>query len=333
MEPLIILFFVIIGAMRVVQKVCSKTVSDKISGDTYLHYGGYYQLIAAALSLLALFYYGFSGFNTTMVLCSVGMAAFIALGLFSEIEALKGASLILVQMFAAGSIVLSALFGHFCLEGQEMNVYQWLCLVAFLISIYFMISPDSAKKEKTQDPEAEEPEQAPTKPKQKISIKTLIMLALLFIAEGGMMIVQTIFGTLVKDGNTALFSFVMFAINSLVLYICYLVQALFFKKPKMAQTENGETIKEKSKEKALKPLSKTLLICGAFLAFALFMINILVTELTAAVVPALLFSLSSAIAIIVTMLVGRFVYGEKMSVRNVIGIVLCAGSLAMISFL
>jgi drug/metabolite transporter (DMT)-like permease len=308
--------------MRVVQKVCSKTVSDKISGDTYLHYGGYYQLIAAALSLLALFYYGFSGFNTTMVLCSVGMAAFIALGLFSEIEALKGASLILVQMFAAGSIVLSALFGHFFLEGQEMNVYQWLGLVAFLISIYFMISPDSAKKEKTQDPETEEPEQAPAKPKQKISIKTLIMLALLFIAEGGMMIVQTIFGTLVKDGNTALFSFVMFAINSLVLYICYLAQALFIRKPAKQA--------EQKVERKVKLLPKVLLICGAFLGVALTVINILATELTSMVPAALLFSISNAIAIIVTMLVGYIVYKEKIGVKNIIGIALCAASLTVV---
>lgn len=76
-----------------------------------------------------------------------------------------------------------------------------------------------------------------------------------------------------------------------------------------------------------------LLICGAFLALALFTINILVTELTAVVQPSLLFSLSNAIAIIVTMLVGRFVYDEKMSVRNMIGIVLCAAALAIISFL
>ena len=138
MDPLIIVFFFIIGLMRVIQKVCSKKVSNQIEGSAYLHYGGYYQLIAAALSLIALLYYGFSGFNTTMVLCSIGMAAFITVGLFTEMQALKGASLILVQMFAAGSIVLSALFGHFFLDGQEMNVYQWLGLVVFLISIYFM---------------------------------------------------------------------------------------------------------------------------------------------------------------------------------------------------
>lgn len=315
----IVLFFVILGVMRVVQKVCSKKVSNQIEGNTYFHYGGYYQLLSAVFSLIMLFIVGFHGFNGTMMLCAAGTAAFIALALFTEIEALKGSSLIVGQMFQAGALFIPCLFGNFFIEGQKMNVWQWLGLCVFMVAMYLMVSQGGKKDEKGE--------------KKKTSLKTIIMLILMLLGEGGTMVVQNAFGNLVQDGNTAMYSFLMFAINALVLYICYLVQALFFKKPKMAQTENGETIKEKSKEKALKPLSKTLLICGAFLAFALFMINVLVTELTAAVVPALLFSLSSAIAIIVTMLVGRFVYGEKMSVRNVIGIVLCAGSLAMISFL
>ena len=144
------------------------------------------------------------------------------------------------------------------------------------------------------------------------------MLLLLFIAEGGMMIVQTIFGTLVADGNTALFSFVMFALNSLVLYICYLTQALFIRKPAQ-QTE-----------RKVKPLPKVLLVCGTFLGVALTVINILATELTAMVPAALLFSISNAIAIIVTMLVGYIVYKEKIGVKNIIGIVLCAASLTVV---
>lgn len=315
----IVLFFVILGVMRVVQKVCSKKVSNQIEGNTYFHYGGYYQLLSAVFSLIMLFIVGLHGFNGTMMLCAAGTAAFIALALFTEIEALKGSSLIVGQMFQAGALFIPCLFGNFFIEGQKMNVWQWLGLCLFMVAMYLMISQGGKKGEKDK--------------KKKTSVKTIIMLILMLLGEGGTMVVQNAFGNLVEDGNTAMYSFLMFAINALVLYICYLVQALFFRKPKMAQVEGGEANQEKSKEKALKPLSKTLLICGAFLAFALFMINVLVTELTAAVVPALLFSLSSAIAIVVTMLVGRFVYGEKMSVRNVIGIVLCAGSLAIISFL
>ena len=110
----------------------------------------------------------------------------------------------------------------------------------------------------------------------------------------------------------------MFAINALILYICYLVKALFIHKP------------VRQAEKKLKFLPKPLLICGAFLAFALAVINILATELTAMVPAALLFSISNAIAIIVTMLVGGIVYKEKVGVKNIIGIVLCPGSLTVV---
>lgn len=311
----IVFFFVIIGLMRVVQKVCSKKVSNQIDGSTYFHYGGYYQLLSAVFSLILLFFVGFHGFNGTMMLYAAGTAVFMAIELFTEIEALKGSSLIVGQMFMAGGLFIPCLFGNFFIEGQEMGLWQWLGLCVFMVAIYLMISQGKPQEEASEE-----------KVKQKISLKTVIMLVLMMFAGGGTMVVQNAFGNLVQDGNTAMYSFLMFAINALVLYICYLVQAIFFKKPSgNQQVERAEC--------TLKPLSKVLLICGAFLALALFAINILVTELTAVVQPSLLFSLSNAIAIIVTMLVGRFVYDEKMSIRNVIGIVLCAASLAIISFL
>lgn len=322
--PQIVFFFVIIGAMRVVQKICSKKVSSQIDGSTYFHYGGYYQLLSAVFSLILLLIVGFQGLkdSATMklyVAYAAGTAVFMAIELFTEIEALKGSSLIVGQMFQAGALFIPCLFGNFFIEGQEMGVWQWLGLCLFMVAMYLMISQGRTKEEK----------QTEAKAKQKISLKTLIMLVLMMIAGGGTMVVQNAFGNLVENGNTAMYSVLMFGINALVLYICYLVQALFFQKSNVNATPNQEA----KKKPKLKFLPKVLLICGAFLAVALFAINYLVTELTSEVNPSLLFSLSSAIAIIVTMLVGRFVYGEKMSIRNVVGIVLCAGSLAIISFL
>ena len=321
--PQIVFFFVIIGAMRVVQKVCSKKVSNQIDGSTYFHYGGYYQLLSAVFSLILLLIVGFQGLKDAAamklyVAYAAGTAVFMAIELFTEIEALKGSSLIVGQMFQAGALFIPCLFGHFFIPNQKMNVWGWLGLCVFMVAMYLMISQKRAKNDDASD----------EKSRQKISLKTLIMLILMMFGGGGTMVVQNAFGNLMQDGDTAMYSFLMFAINALVLYICYLVQALFFKKSRAP--EQTQAVK---KEPKLKLLPKVLLICGAFLAVALFAINYLVTELTSVVAPSLLFSLSSAIAIIVTMLVGRFVYGEKMSFRNVVGIVMCAGSLAMISFL
>ena len=91
--------------------------------------------------------------------------------------------------------------------------------------------------------------------------------------------------------------------------------------------------KEVKTEKKWKPLSKVLLICGAFLAFAVFVVNMLVTELGKTVESAILFSVSYAISIIITILVGALYYKEKITWKNALGIVLCVGSLAIINFL
>ena len=76
-----------------------------------------------------------------------------------------------------------------------------------------------------------------------------------------------------------------------------------------------------------------LLVCGFILAFAVFVVNMLVTELGKSVDSAILFSVSYAISIIITILVGVIYYKEKITFKNVIGVVLCVGALAIINFL
>ena len=125
---------------------------------------------------------------------------------------------------------------------------------------------------------------------------------------------------LVPDGNIAAYSFLMFAFSSLLLYAAYFFLCIVQKK-------------EVKTEKKWKPLSKVLLICGAFLAFAVFVVNMLVTELGKTVESAILFSVSYAISIIITILVGALYYKEKITWKNALGIVLCVGSLAIINFL
>lgn len=303
----IIIFFVIIGIMRVVQKVCSKRVSKLIDGSTYFHYGAYYQLLSAAFSLIALIFVDFRGFDWRTFWYAVGAAVFTAIVLFTEIEALKGSSLIVGQMFDAGSIVIPCLFGHF-FSNQPMTIWQWLGLLVFMFAMYLMLSQGKGNKDAQ---------------KQKISPKTLSLLIVMWLAAGGLMIIQNGVG----EAHSEMFCFIMFAVNALVLYICYFVQGLLSKK---SNGSLGET-----KNKFFKPLSKIFLICGAFLALALFAINFLVvnlsTKLTALGRQPLLFPLSAAIAITVTTLVGRFVYKEKMLLRNIIGMVLSAIAVVIIA--
>lgn len=134
------------------------------------------------------------------------------------------------------------------------------------------------------------------------------------------MVVQKVFSVLVPNGNVAAYSFLMFAFSALLLYGAYFVLCIAQKK-------------EIKMGKKFKPLSKLLLTCGAFLALAVFVINMLVTELGKTVESAILFSVSYAISIIITIFVGTICYKEKITWKNALGIILCAGSLAIINFL
>ena len=58
-------------------------------------------------------------------------------------------------------------------------------------------------------------------------------------------------------------------------------------------------------------LPRVLLVCGLILAFAVFVINILMTELGKYISSAILFSVSYAIRIVITILVGAIFYKEK----------------------
>ena len=129
-----------------------------------------------------------------------------------------------------------------------------------------------------------------------------------------------------------MYSFLMFAFSSAVLYFAYFILS-YIQTRKEKTLEPTERATEEKSEAKWKPLPKVLLVCGAFLAFAVFVINMLVTELGKTVESAILFSVSYAISILITILVGAIYYKEKVTWKNVIGIVLCIGSLAIINFL
>lgn len=305
----IALSFCVIAIMRVVQKVCSKKVSNAVEGKVFFHYGGYYNLLSALFALIALCFVGFYGFNDLpTLLCALGTAVFMAIELFAGIEALKGCSLIVSQMFSVGALFIPCLLGIFLFD-EPMTVWQWVGLALFMVSMYFLIAPPKNKEENS--------------PKQKLSVKTLVMLILSLLAGGFVMVLQKVFAVLVPDGNVATYSFLMFALNALMLYVCYAVLAF-----KRRGAENAVKT-----ERGWKPLSKVLLICGAFLALAVFAINQLVTTMAESVPSAILYTVSYAISILITLLVSVFYYKEKITWKNVVGIVLCLGSILIINLL
>ena len=310
-----IVFFVIIALMRVLQKFCSKQVSNEATGNTMFHYGGYYQLLAALFSLITLVIVGFYGFDFLTVVCALATALCIAVELFASIIALRGCTLVVSQMISVGALVIPCIYGALFLN-EPMSVWDWVGLAIFFGSIYFLVAPPkTAKKREKGD---------------KISIKTIVALAICFLAGGFTMVFQKVFAIRVPNGNEAMYSFLMFAMNAVILYVAYIVAAIV---NKQRSKNRAQISPETEKRKTFEPLSKNLLICGALLALALFAVNLLVTSLAKTVPSAILFTVSYAISIFITILVSTLFYKEKLTWLNVVGIVLGLGSIIVINVL
>lgn len=311
----IIVFFVIIACMRVLQKFCSKQVSNEAKGSAMFHYCGYYQLLAALLALITLSVVGFYGFNFLTVVCALATALCLAAQMFAGIIALRGCTLVVSQMIGAGSLLIPCIYGALFLN-EPMSIWDWVGLAVFLVSIYFLVSqPKGAKKQEKAG---------------KMSLKTMIALAVCLFGEGFTMVFQKIFAIRVPNGNESMYSFLMFAMNAVILYATYLIVSIVAKNK---ASKNVLCIDEKAKPKTLQPLSKKLLICGVLLAFAMVVVNLLVTSLAKTVPSAVLFTVSYAISIGITILVGRVFYKEKLTWKNGIGIVLGVSAIIVINVL
>lgn len=323
---LIVLSFVAIAVMRVVQKICSKRVSNSVkSGELFFRYGAFYQFVAALFSLITLAIVGFYGFNLPTVLCALASALLFAVDLYAGIEVLKGCSMTIATMFSLGGLIISCVLSIFMFD-EPMSVFQAVGLALFFVGAY-LLTPSKSKE------------------KKKISLKTYILLFISFLVNGFVMIVQKYFSQKVMGGNVAMFSFLTFVLNALILLSCAVVLTVKRKNKEKAEAavtiENAENealenevaisedleqcaaVAEQKKEKKSSVffgLTKTHLICGTLLALAVFVINLLVTELGKTVPSVILFPISSAISIGLSVIVGWVVYKEKLTVRNFVGL-------------
>ena len=300
-----VLYFSIIAFMRVVQSISNKKTSTLVnSPTTFFHYGAFYQFAAAVFSFLLLFFYGFHGFDVPTFLCAFFSALLFALDLFTGLTAMKSAPIVLCMMFAMGGLFIPCITGIF-LFNEPMSTWDWIGLAAFIVSVYFL----SAK-----------PKQAGES--QKLPAKTWGLLFLNFLANGLIMVTQKYFGVLVPDGNAAMYSFLTFFLNAIILGASLLFLIVFSKKD-----DNGKRLA------SFEKLSTPLLGYGTGLAFALVTINLLVVTMSKTVPSVVLFPVSSCITIVITSIVGFLFFKEKLSLKNLFGVVLGILSIVIVNIL
>lgn len=168
----------------------------------------------------------------------------------------------------------------------------------------------------------------------KLTPKTLALLIVNLLVNGGVMIFQKVFAVYRLDGNVALYSFLTFAINAVLLSICLLVRTLINKRtPALTGTAHEPIVSGNENADTHTRFEKILYLYGALLALAIFTLNLLITMLAKTVPSVVLFPVSACIAITVTTLIGAIVFKEKLTLRKIIGIAFGIGSIVIINLL
>ena len=137
------------------------------------------------------------------------------------------------------------------------------------------------------------------------------MLVLSCFANGLVMLAQKYFAFKDVNGNVALYSCLTFGVGALSLVCCIFLQSGILKRDKFVEKE-GE----------FNEFPKRLFGYGTALAFALFMINLLVTMLAKTLPSVVLYTVSSFMAIMITSLVGFVGFKEKMTIKKLVGLLL-----------
>lgn len=285
----------VIILMRVLQSVYHKRASMELA-DGLLSYVSYVRLsnvLSTAFALLTMCIAGqWDGCNGQMLLIATASGICLALSTFSSMKSLLGGTLVLNSIFGTAGLIVPCILGIFVFD-EPISLVQTLCIVAVLISTVLLVG--SAKDMMG-----------------KFDSKTLFYLILTFLSNGMVMFCQKLFGYLQPQGNVAMFSMFTFLVPAVVLSAVL----LWMRKPRNGAAQAAN-------------MSKKLVLYTAILAFAVFVIQQLVTMLTPLLSGALLFTWVNGSSTVIAAIVGALVYKEKLSVKSVCGVVLGIGAMIL----
>ncbi len=291
----ITLFIVVILLMRLIQSLFNKKSASSLPAGVrpYISYIGVSKLMAAGFALISMLLAdGFSGINLQMVLIASASGACLVISSMFSILALNGGTMALSSMCSSAGLIIPCVLSIFVFD-EAMNGVQWVCITVLIAVLVLLM--DSSKLVYS-----------------RFSPMMLVYLGGAFLSNGFVMFFQKLFGELQPQGNVSAFSFLTFFIPGVALLLW-----------RLALTRS-------SGEKEAQPLPKMLYVYAAALAFAVFVINQLVTLFTTMMPPAVLFTLVNGSTTVISAIVGAVVYKERITVKSGLGILLGVGCLVAI---
>ncbi len=290
----------VVSLLRIVQATCNKMTSGHLcSTALFFRYGAFFEGMAAVFSLLYMCVVGFYGFGTITVVCSLLSAMCYVTELVTSLKALKTAPLVLCNMCAMGGGIILASIAGILLFDEPMTLLQWLGVAVFFAAAW-CLSPVQRIGGK------------------KMTAKSWLLLIVNFLINGAASILSKYFAVRVEGGNAAMYSCFTYAFSAL-LFLLLLALCTARKTPG----------KEKTPAVPVK-LTRPLYLYGVLLGATCASIVYLTTTLSRTVTVVVLNTVPSVISIVGCLLLGAVLFREKITVRNLCGVILGALSVVLI---
>lgn len=197
------------------------------------------------------------------------------------------------SVFKAASVIIPCVFGALFFE-ESITLVNVLGFVIFLISVYLIVSKSGEKK-------------------SGFGVKALLAcLGVLFTNGLGSIAIQ-VFGNFVPNGEESVFMLIAYCIQSLILLVIHLFYA------KSSKNSNPEII------------SKKMWIYAIIGTVAAFLIQQIMAGLSSEISALIIFPVTMGSSVVISVVVGWLWFKEKLTLKNISGIIGTIISLVMIN--
>lgn len=187
------------------------------------------------------------------------------------------------SVFKAASAIIPCIFGAIFFE-ESISAINVVGFVLFLVSVYLIVSKNKEKK-------------------VKFGVKALLACLGVLFTNGFGSIAMQLFGKCVPNGEEAVFMFISYCVQSVILLLIYL------------------SYSAKNKTQTAGTISKKMWIYGIIGTVAAFLIQQIMAGLSSRISALLIFPVTMGSSVIMGVVVGWLSFKEKLTFKSMAGVI------------
>lgn len=217
------------------------------------------------------------------VLTSLLFGLMLGLCMLVTFYSMQVTTVAISSVFKAASVIIPCIFGAIFFN-EAISFVNVIGFVLFLVSVYLIVSKNQEKK-------------------VKFGVKALLACLGVLFTNGFGSISMQLFGKCVPDGEEAVFMFISYCVQTVILWIIYL----------------GYSMKNKTQKAG--PVSKKMWIYGIIGTVAAFLIQQIMAGLSSDISALVIFPVTMGSSVIMGVIVGWLCFKEKLTLKSMAGVI------------